>query len=141
MVGAYKVSIKLVYFSNHSGNTRRFVEKLAYEAQQIPIRWNEDDPLIVDFKYVLCVPTYGGGNDNTSIPKQVKKFLNVPANRSNLVGIIGFGNTNFGEHFCKAADLISQKTGAPVIARVEIFGTSEDVQRVTDRLEEINGQL
>jgi protein involved in ribonucleotide reduction len=133
------MSVGIVYFSNHSGNTKRFVEKITDNATRIPITWNEEDPTIVDFKYVLFVPTYGGGSEKTAIPKSVRNFLNVPENRSNLVGIIGFGNTNFGEHYCKAADMISSKTGAPVLARVEIFGTSEDVQRVTNRLEEING--
>jgi protein involved in ribonucleotide reduction len=52
---------------------------------------------------------------------------------------VGLGNTNFGEHFCKAADVISGKTGVPIIARVEIFGTSEDVQRVQERLEQLYG--
>jgi protein involved in ribonucleotide reduction len=56
-----------------------------------------------------------------------------------LRGIVGLGNTNFGEHFCKAAEIISGKTGVPIIARVEIFGTSEDVQRVQERLEQLNG--
>lgn len=133
------MSVGIVYFSNHSGNTKRFVEKITDNATRIPITWNEEDPTVVDFKYVLFVPTYGGGSEKTAIPKSVRNFLNVPENRSNLVGIIGFGNTNFGEHYCKAADMISSKTGAPVLARVEIFGTSEDVQRVTNRLEEING--
>jgi protein involved in ribonucleotide reduction len=133
------MTVGMVYFSNHSGNTKRFVEKITDSAIRLPIIWDDENPVIVDFNYVLFVPTYGGGSDKTAIPKTVRKFLNIPENRSKLVGIIGFGNTNFGEHFCKAADMISQKTGAPVIARVEIFGTSEDVQRVTDRLEEING--
>jgi protein involved in ribonucleotide reduction len=53
---------------------------------------------------------------------------------------VGFGNTNFGEHFCKAADLISAKTGVPVIARVEVFGTNEDVIKVKERLQLLYGQ-
>jgi protein involved in ribonucleotide reduction len=133
------MSVGIVYFSNHSGNTKKFVEKITDNATRIPIMWDDDNPIIIDFKYVLFVPTYGGGSDKTAIPKSVRKFLNIPENRSKLVGIIGLGNTNFGEHFCKAAEMISQKTGAPVIAKVEIFGTSEDVQRVTNRLDEING--
>jgi protein involved in ribonucleotide reduction len=85
------------------------------------------------------VPTYGGGSENSAIPKQVKKFLNIPNNRNLLRGIVGFGNTNFGEHFCKAADLISSKTGVPIIARVEIFGTNEDVIKIKERLELLYG--
>lgn len=133
------VGIKIVYFSNHSGNTKRFVEKLDNENIRIPINWDTDNPILVTEGYVLCVPTYGGGSDKSAIPRQVRNFLNIESNRDHLLGIIGLGNTNFGEHFCKAAEMISQKTGKPVIAKIEIFGTSEDVQRVRDRLEKING--
>ena len=80
------------------------------------------------------VPTYGGGSEKSAIPRQVRKFLNIPKNRALLRGVVGLGNTNFGEHFCKAADLISQKTGVPVIAKIEIFGTDDDVNKVKGRL-------
>lgn len=133
------MSPDIVYFSNYSGNTKKFVERLGSDAIRIPISWNDDSPLVVSGDYILCVPTYGGGSDKTAIPRQVRAFLNIPYNRDRLRGVIGFGNTNFGEHFCKAAEMISQKTGVPIIAKVEIFGTSEDVQRVKDRLRKLNG--
>lgn len=138
------MSIDIVYFSNYSGNTKRFVEKIevGYSKRiRIPIGWDNDSPLVVDKEYVLFVPTYGGGSDKSAIPRQVRNFLNIPSNRDFMVGIVGLGNTNFGEHYCKAAEMISGKTGVPIIARVEIFGTSEDVQRVEERLEKFNGQL
>ena len=133
------MSIQIVYFSNYSGNTQRFVEKLTDSAIRIPINWDPAHPIYVNQEYVLMVPTYGGGSEKSAVPRQVAKFLNIPSNRTYLRGVIGFGNTNFGEHFCKAADIISGKTGVPIIARVEIFGTSEDVQRVQERLEKLYG--
>ncbi len=136
------MSIDIVYFSNYSGNTKRFVEKLSVgynDPIRIPISWDSDNPIIVTNRFVLFVPTYGGGSEKSAIPRQVRHFLNIPENRDLLQGIIGFGNTNFGEHYCKAAEMISRKTGVPIIARVEIFGTSEDVQRVQERLEKLNG--
>lgn len=133
------MSIDIVYFSNYSGNTKRFVEKLNGNTTRIPIDWDSDNPITVTNGYVLFVPTYGGGSERSAIPRQVRHFLNIPGNRELLRGIVGLGNTNFGEHFCKAAEMISGKTGVPIIARVEIFGTSEDVQRVQDRLEKLNG--
>ena len=136
------MSIDIVYFSNYSGNTKRFVEKLSVgynDPIRIPISWDSDNPIIVTNRFVLLVPTYGGGSEKSAIPRQVRHFLNIPENRDLLQGIIGFGNTNFGEHYCKAAEMISRKTGVPIIARVEIFGTSEDVQRVQERLEKLNG--
>lgn len=133
------MSTQIVYFSNYSGNTKRFVEKLGIDAIRIPINWDPASPVYVTDKYVLMVPTYGGGSEDSAIPRQVRKFLNIPNNRALLRGVVGFGNTNFGEHFCKAAEIISQKTGVPVIAKVEIFGTEDDVNKVKGRLGLLNG--
>jgi protein involved in ribonucleotide reduction len=127
------LSIDIVYFSNYSGNTKRFVEKLDDSAIRIPIDWRSNSVTIAR-PYVLFVPTYGGGEGRAAIPRQVRSFLNVIENRDLLRGVVGFGNTNFGEHFCKAAELISQKTGVPVIAKVEIFGTPDDVIKVKERM-------
>ena len=128
------MSIDIVYFSNYSGNTKRFVEKLDGNAVRIPIDYSDSGDIVMANEYVLFVPTYGGGSEASAIPRQARRFLNVPENRELLRGVVGFGNTNFGEHFCKAADLISRKTGVPVIAKVEIFGTQDDVERVKERL-------
>ena len=132
--------IDIVYFSNYSGNTKKFVERLVeHEAIRIPIA-GSGGSITVDQPYVLLVPTYGGGEGRATIPRQVRHFLNIRENRSLLRGVIGFGNTNFGEHFCKAADLISAKTGVPVIAKVEIFGTEDDIRKVKERLTLLYGQ-
>jgi protein involved in ribonucleotide reduction len=131
--------IDIVYFSNYSGNTKRFVERLnENDAIRIPID-RSGGSITVARPYVLLVPTYGGGEGRAAIPRQVRSFLNVRENRALLRGVIGFGNTNFGEHFCRAADLISAKTGVPVIARVEIFGTEDDVKTVKERLNLLYG--
>jgi protein involved in ribonucleotide reduction len=132
--------IDIVYFSNYSGNTKKFVERLGEnEAIRIPIT-DSGGSITVDQPFVLLVPTYGGGEERAAIPRQVRSFLNVKENRALLRGVVGFGNTNFGEHFCKAADLISAKTGVPVIARVEIFGTEDDLNKVKERLTLLYGQ-
>jgi protein involved in ribonucleotide reduction len=128
------MSINIVYFSNYSGNTKRFVEKLNRASSRIPIDINDSGDLVVNSEYVLFVPTYGGGSEKSAIPRQVRRFLNNPKNRDLLRGVVGFGNTNFGDNFCKAAELISRKTGVPVIAKVEIFGTQDDVTRVNERM-------
>jgi protein involved in ribonucleotide reduction len=128
------LSIDIVYFSNYSGNTKRFVEKLNGNSARIPIDTNDSGDFLVRSEYVLFVPTYGGGSEKSAIPRQVRRFLNNEQNRNLLRGVVGFGNINFGEHFCKAADIISRKTGVPVIARVEIFGTQDDVNKVKERM-------
>lgn len=131
--------IDIVYFSNYSGNTKRFVEKLNANGIRIPIDWRSHS-ITVDQPYVLMVPTYGGGEGRAAIPRQVRSFLNIQENRKLLMGVVGFGNTNFGEHFCKAAHMISEKTGVPLIAKVELFGTDNDVEIVKQRLELLYGQ-
>jgi protein involved in ribonucleotide reduction len=134
------IPIDIVYFSNYSGNTKRFVEKIDdNNAIRIPID-RDRSSITVNQPYVLFVPTYGGGEGRAAIPRQVRLFLNIKENRKLLKGVVGFGNRNFGEHFCKAADLISAKTGVPVIARVEIFGTEDDVNKVKERLTLLYGQ-
>ncbi len=131
--------ISLVYFSNYSENTKRFVEKLTDAGIRIPVKPSDARNIVVGHEYVLVVPTYGGGNESPAIPKSVKVFLNNPENRNLLRGVIGTGNTNFGEHYCKAAEMISAKTGVPVIAKVELLGTPEDVIKVKERLEILYG--
>ena len=124
----------IVYFSNYSGNTHRFVEKLGINSTRIPIDQDNNDPILIKTEYILIVPTYGGGSEKSAIPRQVRAFLNVPNNREKLIGVIGMGNTNFGEHYCKAADMIAAKTGVPILGRVEIFGTEDDVKTIQERL-------
>lgn len=120
----------IIYFSGLSENTKRFVDKLGIPADRIPLRWDSKSPLVAGQDYILITPTYGSGSDHSSVPKQVVKFLNIEANRLYIKGIVGMGNTNFGPDFCRAADVISRKTGVSVLHRVEIFGTKEDVAMV-----------
>lgn len=128
----------LVYFSSVSGNTARFIEKLGKRAVRIPIR-PTDPPLHVDEPFVLVTPTYGGGAgrgvEKGAVPKQVIRFLNEERNRRNIRGVISAGNTNFGDAFCLAGDIISRKCAVPHLYRLEVFGTPDDVERVTEGLE------
>lgn len=124
----------LIYFSSVSGNTHRFIEKLGRPAARIPLHAN-DDPLIADEPFVLVVPTYGGGEDSGAVPKQVIRFLNNEHNRSLLRGVITAGNTNFGEAYCIAGDIIAAKCNVPHLYRFELFGTPEDVEAVNEGLD------
>ncbi len=125
----------LVYFSSASENTHRFVGKLGYRSARLPLR-RGDEPLVVDEEYVLVVPTYGGGSVKGAVPKQVIAFLNDPHNRSLCRGVISSGNTNFGEAYCLAGDIIASKLDVPLLYRYELLGTNTDVARVKEGLED-----
>ncbi|MDZ8172009.1 class Ib ribonucleoside-diphosphate reductase assembly flavoprotein NrdI [Microbacterium xanthum] len=128
----------LVYFSSVSGNTTRLIEKLGIRAERIPLHSTEPS-LRIEEPFVLITPTYGGGQgrgeEKGAVPKQVIRFLNDEGNRSLLRGVISTGNTNFGEHFCVAGDIISRKCRVPHLYRIELFGTPEDIDRVSEGLE------
>jgi protein involved in ribonucleotide reduction len=128
----------LVYFSIASGNTKRFIEKLGARAVRIPLH-QTDPALVVDEPFILVTPTYGGGQgrgeEKGAVPRQVIRFLNDERNRRLIRGVISAGNTNFGEHFCVAGDIISRKCQVPHLYRLEVFGTPEDVDRVSEGLE------
>lgn len=124
----------LVYFSSASENTHRFVGKLGYRCARIPLR-RADGPLTVDEDYVLVVPTYGGGSVKGAVPKQVIAFLNDPHHRSLCRGVIASGNTNFGEAYCLAGDIIASKLDVPLLYRYELLGTPTDVERVREGLD------
>ncbi|MCP2369788.1 protein involved in ribonucleotide reduction [Agromyces terreus] len=117
-----------------SGNTARFIEKLGRPADRIPL-FAKDEPLVASEPFVLVLPTYGGGDGNGAVPKQVIRFLNDERNRSLIRGVIGAGNTNFGTGYCLAADIIAAKCHVPPLYRFEVFGTPDDVNAVNEGLD------
>lgn len=124
----------VVYFSSASENTARFVagcrlEDEGIDVYRIPLRPRE--PLLnVRKPYVLMVPTYGGGSARKAVPMQVKRFLNDPVNRRFIRGVIASGNTNFGDAFCAAGDIIAAKCRVPFLYYFELLGTPEDREKV-----------
>lgn len=125
---------RLIYFSSVSNNTHRFVEKLGVAAERIPL-FSRDEPVVASEPYVLVLPTYGGGPETKAVPKQVIQFLNVEQNRELLRGVIAGGNTNFGEAYGIAGDMIARKLNVPLLYKFELFGTPEDVRAVKEGLE------
>ncbi|MFX1758155.1 ribonucleotide reductase stimulatory protein [Rhodococcus gordoniae] len=128
----------LVYFSSTSENTHRFVQKLGIPASRIPLH-DREGTFEVHEPYVLIVPTYGGGTtatgrDTRYVPRQVIRFLNNEHNRSLIRGVIAAGNTNFGDSYCFAGDIVARKCKVPYLYRFELMGTTDDVERVRDGL-------
>lgn len=125
----------VVYFSNTSENTHRFVVKLGGPARRISLLTADAGETIATEPYILITPTYGGGADHRAVPRQVVAFLKNAANRALLRGVIAGGNTSFGATYCLAGRIIAAKCDVPLLYTFEILGTPEDVIAVRNKLE------
>lgn len=122
--------MQIVYFTSKTGNTAKFVEKLKRPALEIT------KGLIVDKPFVLFVPTYAANNGKGSVPSPMITFLNDINNRSKLRAIVGFGNRSFGKNFAIGSEVVSLKCKVPILHKVELFGTPDDVEIVQYRIKE-----
>ena len=116
----------IVYWSSNSGGTRRVAEAL-----------NTDTVELADYDgtspYVMLTPTYDQPRGGFT-PKPVQQFLEEHAHL--MVGVIGSGNRNFGDHYCQAAHDISKQFNVPVLWRIEIMGSQEDLAIVDSGMSE-----
>lgn len=119
----------LVYYSSASGNTARFVARLGLAAQRIPIRAEEPMPEPAG-PYVLISPTYADGAGRGAVAGQVIRFLNDPARRAGIRGVIAGGNRNFGATYGLAGAVIARKCQVPLLWKFELAGTETDLARV-----------
>lgn len=124
----------LVYYSSKSGNTKKFAEKVDATAISVAsyLRYYQDG---LYPPFVLVCPTYSGGTGYKPVPKPVIEFLNK--HKEKIKGVVGTGNTNFGASYCKAADVISEKCNVPILAKVEVTGTKEDVELTRKKISEL----
>lgn len=140
-----KENILIVYFSSPTGMTRKFVEKLGFEAKEIPLRPKEPELLLdKDQYYILATPTMGGGNavnKKNAVPKQVLKFLKNETNRNNCIGVLGSGNTNFGRFYLLAPKMISNKLKVPFLGGFELAGMPGDAEEYREKIEKNWGKL
>ena len=128
----------LIYFSSASGNTARFVAALGLPAERIPIR--PADPMPTPAApFVLISPTFADGRGKGAVPKQVITFLNDPARRALIRGVIAGGNRNFGETYALAGKVIAAKCNIPVLYSFELAGTETDIARVRAGLDRFWG--
>ena len=77
--------------------------------------------------YVLACPTYDRPRGGFT-PKPVQQFLEEHAHL--MVGVLGLGNRNFGEKYCRAAHNISKQFNVPVLWRIDIMGTEDDYRTI-----------
>ena len=129
--------IEIYYASSASGMVKQFAQRLGRPAHDLGER--DVRRSVPDGPWVLVTPSYKTGNpDNDTIPEPVRRFLRDPATRRRLVGVMGSGNRNFGEHYQAAARTIARVSGRPVLFEFELQGTQwdvEDARAILDELE------
>lgn len=119
----------IAYYSSPTLNTHRFVESLGFRSVRIPITMR-GDVVLMDEPFILMSPTYADNDGSNAVPKQVIRFLNEPQNRNLLKGVIGSGNRNFGDMFARAGTIIANKCKVPLLYKVELSGTSNEIMNV-----------
>lgn len=121
--------LDIIYFSNVSNNTEKFVRNLNWEGEthKIPIKGNSEFVLLNS--YVLICPAYGEAHHG-HVPPQVRKFLANEAYRSLCVGVIGSGSINFGNEYALAGDILALKLQVPLLYKFDLAGNPEDIQKV-----------
>lgn len=123
--------IDIIYFSNITENTHKFVHKLELPSKTLRIPLRGDFEYDVLAPYVLITPTYGTGKtDKEMVPHQVRKFLRERAFRTPCSGVIAGGNINFGDEYGLAGNVISEKLHVPLLYKFELAGNNLDVERV-----------
>ncbi|BDV03563.1 MAG: protein NrdI [Candidatus Hepatoplasma scabrum] len=108
--------MKFVFFSL-TGNTKKIAEKL----DLFPIEEIKNDLLIND-NYILIASSIGFGQ----VQPEVKSFLKN--NSEKMIGVIGSGNRNWGQSYCKAAKTISKEYNVKYFASIELAGTNNQIE-------------
>lgn len=113
-----------VYFSI-TGQTKRFIKKLSVDDSLVYEIKEKVEPTELNSPYILIVPTY-----DAPMTQVVNNFIEFKSNRTNLKGVIGSGNRNFGDLFVFTAKDIARDYDVPLLYSYEFNGTTEDVENV-----------
>ncbi|WP_207119834.1 class Ib ribonucleoside-diphosphate reductase assembly flavoprotein NrdI [Bacillus velezensis] len=112
----------LIAYYSLTGNVRRFVAKTGLAAVEI-----KPDLMLAE-PFVCVTGTYGFGQ----VAGTVSDFL--ADNSDYLAGVAASGNRNWGDNYAKAADVIAEQYGVPVVGRFELAGMDADVRQFIERV-------
>lgn len=124
---------QIFFYSSSFGMTAQLVKKLPFRHHQVKGSYRRDrsEQILSTDPFVLFAPTYKSESDKNYVPRCLKEFLSTHENYKNMVGVVGVGNINFGSDYNKAADVIRNKFNVPVLGKVELSGTPEDIEQLT----------
>ncbi len=111
--------IQLVYYSL-TGNIEYILKKTLYYALAIKITPN----LIMEKKFILFTPSSGFGE----VPSIVDSF--IKQNYKLCIGLIGSGNKNWGDNYCKAVKTLKDIYNIPILTTFELSGSVKDVDNI-----------
>ncbi|WP_088549456.1 class Ib ribonucleoside-diphosphate reductase assembly flavoprotein NrdI [Paenibacillus aquistagni] len=114
-----------IIFDSKTGNVKRFVGKLDMECTQITPELEIEEP------YILITYTTGFGQ----APQMTKDFLS--RNGRLPLAVASSGNMNWGNNYGRAANLIAEQYGVPVLMKFELSGTQKDVVRFKQGVDQI----
>ncbi|NMM53121.1 class Ib ribonucleoside-diphosphate reductase assembly flavoprotein NrdI [Paenibacillus aquistagni] len=114
-----------IVFDSKTGNVKRFVGKLDMECTQITPELEIEEP------YILITYTTGFGQT----PQMTKDFLS--RNGRLPLAVASSGNMNWGNNYGRAANLIAEQYGVPVLMKFELSGTQKDVVRFKQGVDQI----
>lgn len=110
----------MIVYASRTGNVRYIIGKLNLPSSEIV------EDLVIQEPYFLITYTDGLGE----IPNRVENFLLNEDNQLNLKGVIVSGNVNFGDMFCLPAEIISDRYSVPIIRKIDLRGTDEDINEI-----------
>ena len=134
------MKIPVYYYSSASGLVKTFAENLPRPTFNLAER--ENRLRVLTEPWVLLTPSYKTGNiNNDTIPEPVKRFLRSADTRRHMVGVMGSGNRNFGEHYQAACRQIARQSGRPVLFEFELSGDRWDVIECERIMAELDEQM
>lgn len=120
----------LVVYASKTGNVARFMERLP--VKRLRLKSGEER---VGEPCVLVTYTTGFGQ----VPGEVERFAR--GNRAWIRGVAASGNRNWGASFAKAADILAERYGWPILLKFELSGTAKDGVRFLQALQQLEGPV
>ena len=112
---------KVLIYHSSTGVTRRVAEPLG----GIPLSDYDGES-----EYILLFPSYGSPRTGGYVPHRVLDFLEEHSD--NMVAVVGLGNITFGRDFCFGAEMVSERYGVPLLAKIDMV-IAESERRIIQR--------
>lgn len=118
-----------VVFMSLTGQTRKFVQKLGYDAIEITPNTAFQE---IDESYIVVAPTY-----EIEATEPLNDFIETGNNLAYLKGVAGGGNRNFNTLFGFTAKDLAEAYQVPLLHLFEFQGSDYDVVFLKEKVSEL----